>query len=205
MKKLTQCSALFVAILCMSGCAVSYRPINPSSINYAVHDVQDGLELSYKYDVLSDQGNRKYAKKETNNGIKVIAVKITNHRDTTIIIGRTAAFYNGANKLDLLAPQAVKSVIKQNVPGYLPYLLLTFVNLYVSTNGEKTTYPIGLVLGPAVTGGNMAVAGVANKNLLKDLTKYDIMNQDIKKGETAFGVIGIRQNDFVPLSLKMVK
>ena len=40
-----------ILLIVLSGCAASYRPINPTTLNYNSHDMQDGIALSYKYDV----------------------------------------------------------------------------------------------------------------------------------------------------------
>ena len=174
-------------------------------MNYNSHDFQDGVGISYKYDVLRERGNKKYANKETKKGVKLIAVKITNNTDSVINVGRDVAFYSGQSQLFPIEPMAIKESIKQIVPGYLPYLLLTFTNLYVAIGTSTETYPIGLVLGPAITIGNMAMAGSANKNMLNELYEYNILSRDIQKGETVYGIIGIRDIGYSPISVKMIK
>ncbi len=209
MKKTISKILTFTFVIILSGCAATYKPINPPTLNYNSHDLQDGIWLSYKYDVLREKGNRKYAKKEDKKGVKLIAIKITNNTDTVINVGKDAAFYSGQNQIFPMEPMAIKESIKQIVPGYLPYLLLTFTNLYVtkSTYYSVTTetYPIGLVLGPTITIGNMAVAGSANKNMLNELYDYNILSRDIQKGETVYGIIGVRDMGYIPISVKMIK
>lgn len=189
----------------LSGCAVTYKPINPTTLNYNSFDLQDGIALSYKYDVLRERGNIKYSNKETTEGVKLIAVKISNNTDSVIMVGRDVAFFSGQSQLFPLEPMAIKQSIKQNVPGYLPYIFLTFLNLHITQGNKTDTYPIGLVLGPVITLGNMATAGASNKNMLNELIEYDIMHRDIKKGETVYGIIGIRDSGYVPISLKKIK
>ena len=205
MKK-TISNLLFVTIVVvLSGCAASYRQVNPPTIHYNSHDLQDGIGFSYKYDVLRERGNKKYANKENKKGVKLIAVKITNNTDSVINIGRDVAFYSGNNQIFPMEPMAIKESLKQFVPGYLPYLLLTFTNLYVTNGNTTETYPIGLVLGPAITVGNMAMAGSANKNMLNELNEYYLMSKDIQKGETIYGIIGVRDIGYIPISVKMIK
>ncbi|MDQ3535576.1 MAG: hypothetical protein M3421_08120, partial [Bacteroidota bacterium] len=44
----------FTLVIILSGCAATYRPIDPPSLNYNSHDFQDGIGFSYKYDVLRE-------------------------------------------------------------------------------------------------------------------------------------------------------
>nr|MDQ3394479.1 hypothetical protein [Bacteroidota bacterium] len=192
-------------VIILSGCAATYRPIDPPSLNYNSHDFQDGIGFSYKYDVLREKGNKKYAKKEDKKGIKLIAVKVTNNTDTVINIGRDAAFYSGQNQIFPMEPMAVKESIKQIVPGYLLYLLLTFLQLNVSSGDSGDSYPIGIIIGPGITIGNMAMAVTANKNMLTELYEYNILNKDIQKGETVYGIIGVRDMGFNPITIKIKK
>lgn len=204
MKKQISKLITLICVLVLSSCASSYRNINPTTLNYNSHDLQDGIGISYKYDVLREKGNKKYAKKELKKNVKLIAVKITNNTDSVINIGKDVAFYSGQNQIFPMEPMIVKESIKQIVPGYLPYLLLTFVNLTVTKGTSTDVIPIGLGLGPGITFGNMAIAGSANKNLLKELNQYNILNEDIQKNESIYGIIGIRNYGYSPISLKMI-
>lgn len=47
----------FTLVILLSGCAATYKPINPPALNYNSHDTQDGIALAYKYDVLREKGN----------------------------------------------------------------------------------------------------------------------------------------------------
>jgi len=194
---------IITIVIFFGGCAASYRPINPPLLNYTAHDSKDGIGLSYKYDVLIERGNKRYAKKEDKKGIRLIAVKVTNNTDTTINVGRDVVFYSEQNQMFLMEPMAIKNSIKQITPSYLPYLLLTFVNFYVTNGSTTQTYPIGLILGPGITIGNMAVAGTANTKMLNELMQYYILNRDIKKGETVYGIIGVRDMGYNPISVRL--
>ena len=195
---------LTIAVM-LTGCAATYRPINPTNLNYNSHDLQDGVGLSYKYDVLREKGNKKYAKKEDKKGVKLVAVKVTNNTDSVINVGKDVAFFSGNSQIFPMEPMAIKESIKQIVPGYLPYLLLTFLQLNIYQGNSVDSYPIGVVVGPAITIGNMAMAGSANKNLLNELYEYNILSRDIQKGETVYGIIGVRDMGYSPLTVKMIK
>ncbi len=198
---------LFISLLCvflcfLIGCASSYKTIDPPTLSYSVHTVNDGIGLSYKYDVLREKGNYKYAKKEARNGIKIVAVRLTNYVDTIINVSNDLEFYLGDNQLLLLEPSVTKSSIKQSVPSYLPYMLLSLITLTVTNQNGTKIYPIGLAIGPGITLGNMLTAGSANKKFLKELTEYTILNKDIPPGGTIYGLIGIRDVGFNPITVK---
>lgn len=193
------------SIIVLTGCAAVYQPINPQSLSYTSLDLQDGIGFSYKYDVLRERGNKRYAKKEFLNRIKLIAVKVTNNSDTVINIGKNAAFYSDQHQVLPIDPMQVKETIKQIVPSYIPYILLTFVNLYISDGSGTTRIPIGLALGPIFTVSNLTKAGSSNKILLRELNKFNLLNKDIEKGETVYGIIGIRDNSYGQLSVKMTE
>lgn len=64
---------------------------------------------------------------------------------------------------------------------------------------------IGFIPGPVLSGGNMLVAANANNNLYKELVQYDILYHDIQPGETIFGLVGFRNLDYAPLTIKLIK
>jgi len=207
MDKLISKLLTLTCFITLCGCAASYKPINPVNLSYNSHDSQNGISISYKYDVLRERGNKKYAKKENKKGVKLIALKITNNTESVINIGRNAVFYSGQNQMNLMEPMVVKESIKQIVPSYLPYLLLTFVNLTTtkSQNGmitEQNVIPVGLILGPGITLGNMLVAGTANNNLVSELYLYNILGKDIKSGETVYAIVGVRDMGYNPISIR---
>jgi hypothetical protein len=176
--------------------------VNPQNLGYpATNNLQD-ISLSYRYDVLYEKGNTKMAKKEKRYNVKVVAVKISNNSDKTINIGGNVAFYNGNDILYPLDALTTKNVLKQSVPSYLLYLLLSATTLTVNNSDP---FPIGLILGPGIAGGNMVAAGNANVNLYKELSQYDIMRRDINPGETIYGLVCFANVDYLPLSLKFVE
>jgi len=202
MKRLISKAMILMYSIFLVGCAAIYKPINPPSLNYISHDLQDGIGFSYKYDVLLEKGNRKYANKEYKKGMKLVAVKMTNNTDSILNVGRDLVFYAGQKELNLLEPIAIKNSIKQIVPGYLTYLLLSFTYINVSSGNTSKTYPIGLVLGPVVTFGNVAVAASANNKMFNELQEYNVLSRDIQKGETIYGIIGIRNIGSLHLTIK---
>jgi hypothetical protein len=165
--------------------------------------MKNGVAFSYKYDVLQQQGNRKYAKKEDKKNIKLIAVRFENTGESILTFGQDFQIYSGKNPVQPLEPLVIKNELRQSAPVYLLYLLLTPVKLTVTTPSSMDVYPIGFVLGPMLTVGNMIGAGSANKSLLQELNNYNLINRDIQPGEVVYGIIGIRSEDYNALTIEM--
>ncbi len=190
-----------IAIL-MSSCAASFKSINPSTFNNFSKSENSDVEMAYKYDVLRERGNKKYAKKEWKAGIRLVAIRITNTSGKTIQIGDNARLYTENSEVRLWPSDLIHKRIKQTVPLYLLYLLLTPSELTTTSGtGEVGTFPIGLILGPGLAGGNMAVAGSANSRLKQELSMYNLLDKSIRPGETVYAIAGIPESGFVPLRL----
>ncbi|WP_127137806.1 hypothetical protein [Flagellimonas oceanensis] len=198
--------SLFIIILCLTGCASGYRMIQPKTINYISKNEVDGLTLQYRYELL----DKKYEKKEERKGVKLVAIKITNNSDRDVTFGKdvTLAFEND-RIVYVMENEKVFKTLKQSPASYLWYLLLTPLNLYTTkTNSygvpeQTSSTPIGMVLGPGIAGGNMIAAGSANKKFKTELLEYNINGTVIKKGETKYGLIGIRSDSFDALRLRV--
>ena len=191
------------ALLFLSSCASQYRSINPESLQYTAKSSNDGIDLGYRYAVLQDKDNKKYAKKEVKTGIKVVALNITNHSDRDLVFGKNMRLFSGDTEVPIVEHDIVARKLRQNAPAYLAYLLLCFVNVYVDNGFERKTYPVGLVLGPAITIGNAATASSSNKRFYQELARNNLLNKTIKPGETMSGLVGVRISGFNPLSLRV--
>jgi hypothetical protein len=139
------------------------------------------------------------AKKADKFDIRIVAIRIVNNSKRVLRYGYNFDFYSGDHKARMLEPDIVSATVKQNVPIYLLYLLLTGMRFETSS----ASIPIGLVIGPGVAAGNMIVAGSANKNFRNELLENSIIDRDIKPGETFYGLIGITDNSYLPLSIKI--
>ena len=198
-------SVLTLSVLFLNSCASGYKKIQPKTINFASRCENNSIVLEYKYDLLE----KKYKKKELNNGLKVIAVKVTNNTSNDLVFGKDIRLtYENGNELNLLETNVVYNTIKQSPASYLWYLLLTPMQFQTTTTnsfGQQTSSsstPIGLVIGPGLAGGNMIAASSANKNFQNDLTKNDIIGKIIKKGETVYGIVGIRSDNYDTIKVK---
>jgi hypothetical protein len=189
----------------ISSCASGYKKIQPNSLHYLSSNELGNVKLEYKYNVLS----KKYLKKELKKQVKLATIKIKNNSDKDYVFGGNLKLvYSNGNQVDLIENSKAYTMLKQNTPIYLLYLLLTPMKfeVYETTNGfteTKSSTPIGLVVGPAIAGGNMIVAGSANNKFKEELTSYDLMNKTIKSGETKYGIIAINSNSSESLKLKL--
>lgn len=62
---------------------------------------------------------------------------------------------------------------------------------------------LGLLIGPGLAGGNLITASSANKNLKNDLLTFNLRDKKIEIGETVYGIIGLRADNYVTLKLKI--
>lgn len=210
MIKTIKISLLLVFVMFLNSCASGYKKIDPKTINYGSKSIENNILLEYKYDLLA----KKYKKKETKNEIKLIAFKITNNSENDIIFGKDFKLsYENGNEVNLIETQQLFKTVKQSPASYLWYLLLSPVQLYSGTtttsNGSYTetkpanSFPVGLILGPGLAGGNMIAASSANKNFKNELMEFDIIGKTIKKGETVYGLIGLNSNSYDSIKIKM--
>lgn len=202
-------SLLAFAIL-FNSCASGYKKINPKTIYYASKSIENNILLEYKYNLLE----KKYGKKETKKGIKLVAVKITNNTENDMVFGTDFRLvYQDGNEVNLIATEKLFKTIKQSPASYLCYLLLSPLQFYSGTtttsNGYYTEtkpaniFPIGLILGTGLAAGNMIAASSANKNFKNELIEFDINGKTIKKGETVYGLIGLNSYSYDSIKVRL--
>lgn len=202
MKPLRAVVCLLLSCYLFSSCAASYRPVMPNTLHYPESTTQ-GDNFWYKYDVLVLSHNRKLARKEFNSAVRVVAVKIYNNTGQTLKYGVNYKLYSGDQEAEVLAPAETAHYIRETVPLYLLYLLFTPMTLTTNNGTSSSTLPIGLIIGPALTGINVGVAATANSHFRNELEQYNLVNTEIKPGETVYGLIGIMARDYGTLSMKI--
>lgn len=190
----------FIVIL-FSGCASGYNTINPDKLNYASRADDHSVSVEYKYGVLT----KRHARKETNNSVRLIAVKISNNSGRDMIFGKDIKLtYTNDHELDILDEAKTYTSLKQGWAGYLLYLLLTPAKLTSTSNGTQTSsVPLGYAIGPGLAFGNIIAAGSANDNFKNELLKYNITGSLIKNGETVYGLIGVKSDNFDAIKIKV--
>ena len=188
-----------------SSCASGYQQITPQLLHYvSIVNNDENVQLRYKYNVL----NKKYTKKEERHGIRVVAIQITNNSDRDLTFGENLTLkYSNGNNVVMMDRKAAFKLLKQQTPLYLLYLLLTPLSLITTkthSNGfqeETSNIPIGLVLGPGLTFGNMVVAGGANSKFKSEMANNELMGQLIKPGSTVVGLVALKSGNYDSLEL----
>lgn len=70
-------------------------------------------------------------------------------------------------------------------------------------NGNVTSsFPIGLIIGPAIALGNVIGAASANANMLKELTADNIMGKTVEPGQTVTGLMALPGYDYPNLEAR---
>jgi hypothetical protein len=190
-----------VIILLFTCCAAPYKKINPPNIKYPAIDIDS--VFTYQYDVIRRAGNKKMAKKEAKAYMHVVAVRIHNNTEHTLQYGQNYKIYSGNSEVNLMGPAITGDIIRQKAAFHLFYLLLTPMQLQITSGYNQTNIPIGLLIGPALAFGNLGVAASANNRFKAELLQYDLENKMIAPGETVYGLITVRDNGFMPLSLRI--
>jgi len=190
-----------VVIILFTSCATSYKPIIPESVRFSAEE--NSSNFSYRFDVLREAGNRKLSRKEERKLVRVVAVKLVNNTGQTLKYGYNFKIYSENAEIEVLSASRTVSYIRQSVPSYLLYLALTPAKLTFTSGYKQSSFPLGLILGPGLAGINMAISGTANKNLRTELETSTIIDKEIKPGETFYGLIGIYDNHFMPLTIKI--
>lgn len=196
---------LILILFSLSSCAMHYRNIHPSTLDYLHKPSRNGIIFSYKTDVLSKAGNRNLARKESQNGIDLIAIRIVNKTRRSLDFSSDLELRNGEHVLNVLNQGELTSQIRETAPGYLIYLILTPLKL--NTENKKTnefkSYNIGYILGPLLAGINIGIALDANKSFRKELDDYDMSQVIIQHDEIIYGLIGIKNYDGGELTLHL--
>lgn len=195
----------FISLFTLA-CASNYKTINPNIQNYTSKstNLQNDIVLEYKYDLLY----KKYKRKESKYGLKIIAVKITNLSDKDLRFGNELSLtYDNGSAINLLETEEIYSELKQVSIGYFLYFLLTPLKLTFSKTNSVTgaidsnSIPIGYVVGPGLAARNLIVAHTANRQFKAELSKYNLKNTLVKKGVSTYGLVGIRAKNFDALKL----
>ncbi|HMG92839.1 MAG TPA: hypothetical protein VK589_22435 [Chryseolinea sp.] len=197
---LIQIKALCFSAVILCSCARSYRPVLVGNLNYESSANWENVEMRYKYDVLRQSGNKKYAKKEIAKNIRVIAVQFTNMSDRPVNFSEDVVIYSGSRIIIPLPPELAKKGLKQIAPLHLLWCLL-WVN--ISTCDGYDCSSTLLPVGPAIGLFNMLKASGANKNLLAELTRYNMLNKTIDPGETLNGLITIAAESGQALQIRL--
>jgi hypothetical protein len=190
-------SGLFLLfIILFSGCASSYRSIHPQIVNYQGTSISDSVKIAYKYDVLQERGNRKYAKKEFKNNMRLVAVRIENDSKKVLDFKENVKVYAGERLLEPIINSDVYDELKQSPPAHVLYLLLSPIHLLaVNFNGSPNIFPFGFIIGPTLAAWNIIISAHANAKFKYEMETYNILERKIMPGEIVYGLVCFELED----------
>ncbi|WP_296618516.1 hypothetical protein [Marivirga sp.] len=191
-----------VGFFVLSGCAGNFKSIDPQIIKYKNGTTFEDLPLAYEYDILEKTSNKKYTRKAYEANINLVAVRLTNNTDSSLSVNDDITFYHGNVPIDPMSPVIIQNKIKQIPTGYLFYLLFTSLQLVTEDGGS---FPVGWVLGPVLTAGNLLTSIGSNKKLLQDLYAFSFIDKTIPPNQTVYGIIGLSNMGYSPIRAKLVQ
>jgi len=191
--------------LLASGCAGTYHNASTSTLYFNQTEEVDGVEFSYKYDVLTERGSRRYARKERRKDIRIVAIQLTNKTDSSLKFSQDIRLYHGDERVYLVDKQVLGKELSQTPLFYFVHLLMSPWLIRERENGDLNTYPVGLILGTGFSFVNVSTAAVANHRFKQDLHMEDPIGKEIEPGETLTGLVGIRDSLYSPLRIRLVE
>ena len=193
----------FCTILAFSNCATNYKTFKVSELSFSATEIKDSVVFSFQDKILNKTRNYKFDRKAKDFGYRVVALKITNLTDTVLRLHENYNFYLDSSEIVLLHPGIMKKKIGHFAPGFLLYLALTPLKIFLIYTNETRVIPVGFLLGPLVALGNMAKGATASKELEKHLLENDLTFKSILKGETVYGIISFKNKSDKPVSLRV--
>jgi hypothetical protein len=208
------CIPTIIFPILISGCAATYHPLSLDNITYTPGDTIKGISYGYCYNVLTEQGNKKYGEKENQKNIKLVAFSFTNTGLHKIdLVNDLEYFQYGTRQIIPLESNTIASSFEQNPNKYYADLGLMLLNGYYSEessiNGDVTSshfriIPIGLIIGPILTIVNISAAKNANLLFAKDLEKYS-PSIPIESGQKMFVLIPFEDISERPIQIRHKK
>lgn len=203
-----------VIFLFLQSCASAYHPIVPKKVKHNMHDTKDNLSLSYKYDVIGENGNTKYIKRAKRKGYQIVAYKVTNNTKDTLVMGKDVIFQSN-NQQILLSNELVSTKsVKQHGIGYLLYMSMSWIFLYTNAQKDINTgnivsydkaVPIGFLVGLPITIGNIVAANFANRSFYDNLKYYDMNGKTLLPHESIDGLLVFKNKEQVLLQIGNTK
>ncbi len=193
MNKALKLFLIFLFISLISGCARSYHIINPTTVYYNnTKPLTEDVKISYKYDEQLNARNKRYSKKEKKNNMALIAVKVENNSNSTLVLNSNnfQVFTSSGTTLPFISGNTYTEVVKQITGIYLLYGIAGLSYSWgTDVNGnefkEITFNPIPLLIGL----GNTLLAHFANKSQIKSIQLNRILDKPILPGSSLSGFL----------------
>lgn len=188
---------------CFCSCATQFKTLNPQKTNFSNGIFLEGISLRYKYNILRERGNTKYANKEEKKGVHIVAVKILNNSNKEIQIGHSANFYINNSRVGLLDPSFVWKSLRQPSLIYSLYLFLVPAKRPPTIPKGDVLFQSFYIAGPGLALSNMFVAIKGNKQFLKELKQYNLAGKIIRPGEEISGMVYLVYTGYEPLTIRL--
>ena len=168
-------------VILFTGCAVPYHKMSPAILEYTNTGENSVISYGSHFNVLKDFKNKRFAEKELQAKIKIVAFEITNLSEHSIDLENEVDYYqDSTGLLTPLKPVEAYLALKLSSRKYMPILFLSFLNYYwTETYGsvpvQKKDFrmiPIGILIGPLLTLYNVESTRQSNIKLGEDLDKY---------------------------------
>lgn len=183
---------LFSALLTLSwSCASNYYPIQPEALRFgASRDtlVGDELAIAWQYNVLEATGNRRYARKERQQGVSLLALRLANQGPDTLAFPDAVEIFAGAAQLWPLSVEEAAEAFMQRTREQGEGA--------VEVEGAE-----GIIMAAGLF--NMAKGLNANIRLVKELDACNLAGQDIPPGSTLTGLLALSVQPGTNLSFSL--
>lgn len=186
--------------LLFTGCATSYRHIEPQQMVYQVapdtlHECN--VEITYRYNILENASNRKYVRMEKRSGISLLAVRIANYGHDTLFIPD-----------DILIEARQSCVFPLDMDEAIDVFIQdesAFVNEVSGAANIQVNAGWGWVIPIAVSIPSMINASIetkANNRFINEMLDYYLVESSIPPGSTVSGLIALPVVPNTPLTFK---
>jgi hypothetical protein len=175
---------------CWFGCAAPYHFIEPQLVNFSTASA-DTLanrrgEIAWRYHVLADAGNRKYAKKEARSGISLLAVRVRNGSADTVFFPESVLMFAGRDTLQPLTMEAAGEALRQTT----------------AEDGGQGVVEVEVdapLANLAVDIFNIATQEKANLRFVKELQEFYLVPSYVAPGQTVAGLLALPVKALTPL------
>jgi hypothetical protein len=177
---------LFLVYFCVS-CASRYRLIQPFTVDFidSIDSIQDQqVTIAYRYHVLKDSGNKKYVRKEYDNQVSLLAVRINNDGPDTLFFPENFLVKTKLDTLSMLHMEEAYELLCQTI---------------VEDNDYEVEGLIELLISLPIEINNMIVQPKANKNFNTELEEYYLLPCYIAPGVSMIGLLALDVEKDTPL------
>ncbi len=184
-------SFLLPLLLICLNCASAYKPIEPARLDYS--QATDTLYLSngkvaigWRYNILKEAKNRRYARNERDFGVSLLGMSITNLSTDTIFLPGNLTLWTGDELIYPLYLDEAEDALRQT---------------FVEENGGAESGDIFIDITYFIF--NASIQGKANKRFRQELIEYYLYDSYVPPGEAVAGLLALPLRKGTPLMFKI--